>query len=473
MTSNSFDFKANVAKALQNRQLRKNLKFAMDTMIRKRNDLFADQQELENLRDKGSAVRQRSLNRLPRLLESLEQKCRANGIKVHWATTTQQANKIVLEVIQSHKATSVVKGKSMVSEEMHLNAFLNENNITPLETDLGEFIIQLAEEKPSHIIVPAIHKNRSEIAGLFHEKLPETPYTEDVTELTEIARNILRENFQEARIGISGVNMAVAETGTLCLVENEGNGRMCTTLPPVHIALMGLEKVVENLADIAPLLKLLTGSATGQRMTTYFNMINSPRKPGEKDGPKEVHLVILDNGRTSIYQDQQLRKTLKCIRCGTCLNHCPVYTRIGGHAYEFTYPGPIGTILTPQMEGLDKTDELTNGSSLCNACEDVCPVKIPIPDLIRRLRNEKKAGNGLVKGHGAGRVLSETALWKGWALVNQHPRFQRAGLKTLNLLGGKIPKFGAAKTWSKDRELPKAADKSLVERMKQEDVEYD
>jgi L-lactate dehydrogenase complex protein LldF len=317
----------------------------------RRRTLFSDPEAFEQLRARGDAIRQRALNKLPELLEQLERKCIENGIQVHWAETPAEANQICLDIIQRHHATRVIKGKSMVSEEMHLNHFLEERGIEALETDLGEYIIQLDHETPSHIIVPAIHKNRDQIAKLFHDKIPNTPYTEVVEELNAIARKVLREKFFAGEVGVSGVNFAVAETGTLCLVENEGNGRMCTTAPPVHIAVMGLEKVLEKLEDVPPLLRLLTGSATGQLITTYFNMISSPRKPGEKDGPKEVHLVLLDNGRSKIWADPELRQTLKCIRCGACLNHCPVYTRLGGHAYGYVYPGPIGSILTPQLEG--------------------------------------------------------------------------------------------------------------------------
>ena len=242
--------------------------------------------------------------------------------------------------------------------------------------------------------MPAVHKNKDQIARTFHAKIPGAPYTEDVEDLNRIARATLREKFQAGHAGLSGVNFAVAETGTLCLVENEGNGRMCTTVPPVHIAVMGIEKVVEKLEEIPPLLRLLTGSATGQRITTYFNMITSPRNSGEKDGPLEVHLILLDNGRSRIYADPKLRQTLYCIRCGTCLNHCPVYTRLGGHAYGFLYPGPIGKILMPQIEGLPAAGDLATASTLCNACEEVCPVRIPIPTLIRRVRNESYGRRG-------------------------------------------------------------------------------
>ncbi|MER2600944.1 MAG: LUD domain-containing protein, partial [Candidatus Competibacter phosphatis] len=263
------------------------------------------------------------------------------------------------------------------------------------------------------------------------------------------------------------VNFAVAETGTLCLVENEGNGRMCTTAPPVHIAVMGLEKVLEKLEDVPPLLRLLTGSATGQLITTYFNMISSPRKPGEKDGPKEVHLLLLDNGRSKIWADPELRQTLKCIRCGACLNHCPVYTRLGGHAYGYVYPGPIGSILTPQLEGLDHAGAMATASTFCGACEEVCPVKIPITDILRRLRTEsynKTDSANAVKGHGHKVNMTESLTWKGWALSNATPWVNALNAKLLGLLGPQLPKLSAldiVKKWTQSRALPTFADKSL------------
>jgi L-lactate dehydrogenase complex protein LldF len=337
-----------------------------------------------------------------------------------------------------------------------------------METDLGEFIIQLNDETPSHIIVPAIHKNKDQISRIFHEKIPNTPYTEDVEELNAIARKILRQKFYEAKVGLSGVNIAVAETGTLCLVENEGNGRMCTTVPPVHIAVMGLEKVVEKLEEVPPLLRLLTGSATGQLITTYVNMITSPRKDGEKDGPKEVHLIILDNGRSKIYSDPQFRQTLQCIRCGTCLNHCPVYTRIGGHAYGFVYPGPIGKILNPQTEGLKKAGVLATASSLCNACEEVCPVKIPITELLRRIRNESYSNDpaSTLYDHGYKKNVSESLAWKGWEMMNTSPTVNSFGQKMLGIIGSKLPNVGPLKYWTRTRTQPKFAAKSLHELVK-------
>jgi L-lactate dehydrogenase complex protein LldF len=470
MATESFEKRAD--RALGDAQLRRNFAFAMGNFILKRQAVFSDAAETERLRALGSEIKQRALSRLPELLTQLEAACTRNGIRVHWAETTAVANRVVLEIIQSHAASRVVKGKSMVSEEMHLNAFLASHGIEAIETDLGEFIIQLNGETPSHIIVPAIHKNKAQIAKIFHEKVPGAPYTEEVVELNAIARRTLRRKFYEVGIGLSGVNFAVAETGTLCLVENEGNGRMCTTVPAVHIAVMGLEKVVEKLEDLPPLLRLLTGSATGQLVTTYVNLITSPRREGEKDGPREVHLVILDNGRSRIYQDPQLRRTLQCVRCGTCLNHCPVYTRIGGHAYGFVYPGPIGQILTPQVEGLEKAGELAFASSLCGACEEVCPVKIPITELLRRLRDESysAAPDGGVPGRGCRQNLVERLAWKGWELLNTHPRLNRLATALLGRAGEYLPPGGPLERWMRYRSEPQFAPRSLHRRIQEEGI---
>lgn len=457
-------FERNVAKALDDGQLRRNLRSAMTTLSQRRRALFADTEAFEQLRAQGESIRRRALRQLPDLLEQLEGRCTANGIQVHWAETTAEANAICLDIIRRHNARRVIKGKSMVSEEMHLNHFLEEQGIEALETDLGEYIIQLDGETPSHIIVPAIHKNKDQIAHLFHERIPDAPYTEVVEELNAIARQELREKFRAGEIGISGVNFAVAETGTLCLVENEGNGRMCTTAPPVHIALMGLEKVVEKLQDVPPLLRLLTGSATGQPITTYFNMITSPRRLDELDGPQEVHLVILDNGRSSIYGDAERRATLQCIRCGACLNHCPIYIRLGGHAYGHVYPGPIGSILTPQLEGLDEAGVMASASTFCGACEEVCPVKIPFTEILRMLRNEAYAQGESehdVKGHGYRYTTVEGLSWKSWALYNTRPGLARIGSQILGKLGQHLPMIGPLKEWTRTRTPPLFAPKSL------------
>ncbi len=470
-----YNFARGAVKALADIQLRENLASATQTLRQKRLAVFDDPEATEALREIGSRIKARGLTHLPRLLEELEARCTQNGIIVHWAETTEEANHIVFSIMDTHGAKKVVKGKSMVSEEMHFNAFMAARGKEALETDLGEFIIQLNNEPPSHIIVPAIHKNRKQIGKIFAEKIPGTSYTEDTDILLATARKILREHYRTADIGLSGVNFAVAETGTLCLVENEGNGRMCTTVPPVHVALMGLEKVVEKLDEVPPLYRLLCGSATGQRITTYFNMINGPRKKGERDGPTEVHLVILDNGRSRMLADPQLRKVLQCIRCGTCLNHCPVYTRIGGHAYNATYPGPIGKILMPQLEGLETYGELTSASSLCNACSEVCPVKIPIPELIRRLRDESymKKGVGVVPGHGYKRNLLESFIWKGWRYSQTIPLLNRAMLKILGLTGWLLPNVGPLKKWTRSHTKPIFAKESLKKRIRQEGISHE
>lgn len=458
-----FNFKESIAAALVDKELRGNMRRATDTLIQKRKTIFADPKETLALRQAGNGIKRKVLSRLPELLEQLENNCIQNGITVHWAETTEEANNIVLSIMNEIAAVKMVKGKSMVSEEMHLNAFLENKGKQALETDLGEYIIQLNNEPPSHIIVPAVHKNRKQIARIFADNIPGVEYTEDVDQLLATARKELRENYRTADIGLSGVNFAVAETGTLCLVENEGNGRMCTTVPPVHVAVMGLEKVVEKLEDIPPLFRLLCGSATGQRITTYFNMIKGGRKNGEKDGPKEVHLVILDNGRSKIHADSELRQTLQCIRCGTCLNHCPVYTRIGGHAYSSTYPGPIGEILMPHLEGLEKKGSLATASSLCNACEEVCPVMIPIPNLIRRLRNESydMENIGIVRGHGYKKNIIEILIWKCWKYIYTVPLLNRSVVKILGMVGSYLPKIGPLKAWTSVRTTPKFAPQSL------------
>ena len=424
------EFKARTSEAVYDEHLRKSFRGAMDFLMAKRLTQFPDREMLEKQRTLAEHIRRYSLSNLPDLLEQLEKNLTANGVHVHWAENSAEANAIIIGIAQKHSAKLVIKGKSMVSEEVELNHELDAVGIEALESDMGEYIVQLCGEKPSHIIMPAIHKTKQQIAELFAEKVPGATYTESVDELIGIGRAVLREKFMTADIGLSGVNFAVAETGTLCLVENEGNGRMSTTIPDVHIAITGIEKIVEKLEHVPPLFGLLTRSATGQAITTYFNMISGPRKPGEKDGPKEVHLVLLDNGRTQAYNDEQMRSTLQCIRCGACMNHCPVYTRVGGHAYGTTYPGPIGEIISPHMMGLAATHALPTASSLCGACSEVCPVKIPIPDLLIRLRTESthdaRPDRAPLVGQGAAKSMLMDMVWAGWAALYSRPVLYRA-----------------------------------------------
>jgi len=458
------DFKTRAREALGDEQLRRNFRSAMDSLMAKRAAAFVDADERERLRALGNRIRARALSQLPELLERLERNLTRNGVTVHWAETVDEANALVLSIIRAHEARQVIKGKSMVSEEMEMNHVLADQGIECLESDMGEYIVQLDHEKPSHIIMPAIHKNAGQVAELFHDKLGE-PYTQDVDRLIQTGRRVLRQKFFEADIGVSGVNFAVAETGSLLLVENEGNGRMTTTVPPVHIAVTGIEKVVENLRDVVPLLSLLTRSALGQPITTYVNLISGPRREHELDGPREVHLVLLDNGRSQAFADGELRQTLNCIRCGACMNHCPVYTRIGGHAYGEVYPGPIGKIITPHLVGLDRVPDHPSASSLCGACGEVCPVKIPIPAILRRLREENvrapQATPHHVRGQGAKYSRLESLIWKAWRTLNTQPTLYRLFSLCATRLRGLTPaRLGP---WTQHHSAPKPAARSLHE----------
>jgi L-lactate dehydrogenase complex protein LldF len=459
-------FHVRIQQALDDPQIRANFRRAMDGLMHKRAAVFPDADELERLRDLGAAVRVNALARLPELLERLEVNCVRNGMQVHWAETVEQANAIVLDIVRRHGGRSVIKGKSMVSEEMELNHHLEAHGIEALESDLGEYIVQLAGETPSHIIMPAIHKNTRQIAELFVEKLDGVEFTEDAEQLTAIARNLLRRKFFDADVGLSGVNFAIAETGTLVLVENEGNGRLTTTTPNVHIAVTGIEKVIETLEEVTPLLSLLPRSATGQAITTYVNLISGPRRPGERDGPREVHLVLLDNGRTASYADPETRTTLQCIRCGACMNHCPVYARIGGHAYGTVYPGPIGEILSPQLLGCDQAGALPGASTLCGACGEVCPVRIPIPKMLVRMRREavNRDPASPFRDSGAQRRRGEAAIWKAWARIHATPGLYSLVTRTATAFK-KLPVLGPLKAWSSVRTPPRTAGRTLHQRL--------
>jgi L-lactate dehydrogenase complex protein LldF len=356
----------------------------------------AELPQWEELRQIGSDIRQHTLENLDVYLARFEAALQSAGGHVHWAETGEDARRIVLQIAREHNVKTAVKSKSMATEEILLNHALEEAGIQAIETDLGEYIIQLAGTGPSHIIVPAVHLKKEEIAALFSKHLGIQAPTDPV-ELARIARETLREKFLSAEIGISGGNFLIAETGTLVIVTNEGNGRMCTTLPDLHVAVVGIDKVIPDWGSLTVFLKLLARSATGQKLSTYTQFISGPRRAEGEFGPKEFHLVLLDNGRSKILKDPVGRDVLKCIRCGACANVCPVYKNVGGFAYGSFISGPIGAILSPQMLGTQAARELPYASTLCGACADVCPVKIPIPTILRHLRHRVAEGDEFSK----------------------------------------------------------------------------
>ena len=370
---------------LANAQLRSNLRFATDTIREKRWRAVAELPDWEELREAGRAIKADVMARLDELLLEFEAGVVAAGGHVHWARDGAEANALVGEVVRSHGVTEVVKMKSIATDEIELNDALAAAGIHALETDFAELILQLDGDRPSHILVPAIHRNRTEIRDLFARTIAPGIESNDPADLAEAARIYLRERFLDAKVGVSGANFGVAETGTVCVVESEGNGRMCTTLPAVLVTVMGIEKLVPTFRDLEVFLQLLARSSTAERMNPYTSLWTGVT---EGDGPQELHVVLLDNGRTRVLRDEQGRQALHCIRCSACLNVCPVYARTGGHAYGSVYPGPIGAILTPQLVGVENAPSLPFASSLCGACYEVCPVKIDIPSVLVHLRGE-------------------------------------------------------------------------------------
>ena len=393
-------FEETARESLADSQLRRNLGKATQTIRHKRAVAVEEMPDWEQLREAGRALKSRTLRHLDEYLLRLEESVTRAGGQVHWARDGEEANRIIAGIAQDHDAGEVVKVKSIATDETKLNEYLEREGIEAYETDLAELIIQLAGETSSHILVPAIHKNRSEIRELFMQKLGVEDLSDDPPDLANAARLYLREKFLKAKVGISGANFAVADTGTVCVVESEGNGRMCTTLPPVLVTLMGIEKIIPTWQDYEVFMQLLPRSSTAERMNPYTTFWTGV---SEGDGPQEFHLVLLDNGRTEVLADEIGRQTLNCIRCSACLNVCPVYERTGGHAYNSVYPGPIGAILTPQLVGIGKSgsDSLPYASSLCGACYEVCPVKINIPEVLIHLRGKvvrHKQDEGGLKG---------------------------------------------------------------------------
>ena len=385
-------FPAAAHRELANAQLRANLRNATETIRSKRARVVAELPDWEELREAGRAIKEDVLAHLDRYLVQFEAAVEGAGGHVHWARDADEANAAVAAVARAHGVTEVVKVKSLTTDEIGLNEALAAEGIHAIETDFAELILQLDGDWSSHILVPAIHRNRTEIRDLFARTIAPGLTSNEPRDLAEAARVFLREKFLEARVGVSGANFGVAETGTICVVESEGNGRMCTTLPPVLVSVLGIEKLVPTFADLEVFLQLLPRSSTGERMNPYTSLWTGVT-PG--DGPQELHVVLLDNGRTRVLRDEVGRQALHCIRCSACLNVCPVYSRTGGHAYGSVYPGPIGAILTPQLVGIERAASLPFASSLCGACYEVCPVKIDIPRVLLHLRAAGGEGEGI------------------------------------------------------------------------------
>ena len=413
-------------------------------------------EDAEGLRDQFKKIRGATIANLAEYLETFERNAIKAGAKVHWATNDQEATRIVVEIAQAHNVNLVVKSKSMTTEEIQLNHALTAAGIIPVETDLGEWIVQLADESPSHIIAPAIHKTKEQVAALF-EKVLSKPVPADIPSLTLEARGILRDKFLAAEMGISGANLGVAETGSIVIVTNEGNGRMVTSLPPVHVVVMGIEKIAPTWDEAAVWLALLARSATGQPLSIYTNIITGPAQSIDPDGPQEVHIVLLDNNRSK-YLGTEYEEVLRCIRCGACLNVCPVYREAGGHAYGSPYSGPIGAVISPLLFGLKSYAALPQASSLCGACLDVCPVRIDIPRMVLSLRRDERE-RGILPI-----FYRLTERWAGWVLSQQ---------KTYERLAGLVRWLRATKIiqlFIKTR-LPELAGRSFREMWESGDVE--
>jgi len=457
----SRSFKANVAAALANPVLQANLKTAKGKFVDKRAIAIKEIDDFEGTREAAKSIRDRVLENLDLWLEKFEANATARGATVLWAKDGAEICRHVAEIGRRHQVKKAVKSKSMLSEEAGLNQALEAIGIQPVETDLGEYILQINHnEPPSHIIAPVIHKSLDEVADLFHAT-HKTPRKTEIPALTREAREVLREHFLSADMGISGGNFLVAETGSVALVTNEGNGRMVTTLPRVHVVVTGIEKVIPTLEDLALLMRLLPRSATGQSISNYVSVLTGVKQAGESDGPEHLYYILVDNGRADVV-GSEFHDMLRCIRCGACMNHCPVYQTIGGHAYGWVYPGPMGSVLTPLYTGLENAIDLPHAATLCNQCGVVCPVKIPLPELLRKLR-EKQIEKRL-------RPWVERIAVRLWAWVASQPVLYGwgawFGVRYLKwLAGGKrsIPILGLAPEWTLGRDFPAPEGKTFRE----------
>jgi L-lactate dehydrogenase complex protein LldF len=446
------DFEKKIAETLADASLQLKLYTNTATLVEKRKTAVSDEAfpEYQELRTKANALKRHAIEHLDLYLEQLEANVIAHGGKVVWCRDATEVSDFVLNLAKERQVKLIVKSKSMTTEEIDLNERLEHHGLEPVETDLGEYIIQLRHERPYHIVAPALHLTRYDVADVFTEKLG-LPRDTVIENQTMTARGLLREKFLAADIGISGANFLIADSGAVVLVENEGNARLTTTAPKIHIAVAGIEKIIPRAQDLPVFLKLLGRSATGQPLTVYTSFLSGPKRKGEIDGPDEFYLVLLDNGRTKLIADEDKRQSLYCIRCGACLNICPVYRKIGGHSFPWAYSGPIGAIVSPQFLGIEHTPKLPFASSLCGACADVCPVKIDIPQVLLDLRAEVK------------KDPLEHFAFRAFAWLMTHPAIYRFsahwGLKFFSLLKLAPP----ARAWLSQRDLPKPPEKSFIE----------
>ncbi|MCP4635095.1 MAG: iron-sulfur cluster-binding protein [Methyloversatilis sp.] len=461
MEIRSMHFVERVRQRLDDDELQRNLKRTRGRNAASRAAAVAAFPDFDAVRQRATEIRRSVLRDLDVWLERFEAKATERGATVLWARDGEHACELIADIAKRHGVRTVVKSKSMVSEEAGLNAALEAAGVRPVETDLGEYILQINDnEPPSHVIMPVIHKSKEQVSELF-ARVHGTPPKTDIEALTHEARAVLRPEFLGADMGLSGGNFLIAETGSVAIVTNEGNGRLCTTLPRVHVALTGIEKVIPTLEDLSTLLRILPRSATGQALTNYVSMLTGPKHTGDPDGPEHMYFVLVDGGRADLL-GSEFEDMLRCIRCGACMNHCPVYQTVGGHAYGWVYPGPMGSVLTPLYQGLEKAKDLPHAATLCNQCGVVCPVSIPLPELMRRLR-EKQVERGL-------RPWSERLALRAWAWVAARPKLyalaSRVGVRYLRWLAGgrdRIQVMGLAPGWTAQRDFPAPAAQTFRE----------
>ena len=457
-------FKANAREAMADRNLQSALAQLKGGFIPRRQEAADRLPEFDALRDRARELKDHVLANLDFYLETFEENCRSAGGHVHWCATAEDARAAILGICREAGAKTVTKGKSMVAEEIHLNGFLERHGITPVETDLGEYIIQLAEEPPSHIIGPAVHKTKDQVSDLFlehHRQYGKTVRQTEAGAIINEAREVLRQKYFDADVGITGANFLIAETGSTLIVTNEGNGDLTQTLPKTHIVVTSIEKVVPTLEDVSTILRVLARSATGQDFSAYTTLSTGGRRPGDLDGPENFHVILLDNGRSAML-GTEFQDMLRCIRCGACMNHCPVYHSVGGHTYGAVYVGPMGAVLTPSLEGIDDARHLPSASTFCGRCESVCPMKIPLPKMMRHWRER-------AYDSGASPSLERWGV-NVWAWIARQPWLYGAGarlavrlLKRLGRGNGRLRRLPLAGGWTKGRDFPTPEGKTFQE----------